>query len=139
MLYYENILILDPNLDDKAIEDAVERVKNLIIKNGGEILKSENWGRKRLAFTLKKQKKGAYILLLLKLSPTAIIELEKFYKLFDPLVKFLIIKLKKKEVEAVLKSLAEAENKKSESDADTAAAAIPAPAASTDTASLKEN
>lgn len=108
MNFYENIIILDPNLDDKTIEDAIERVKNMIIKKGGEVLKSENWGHKKLAYGLKKQKKGIYILLLFKAPPSVIAELERFYKLFDPLLKFLVIKLKKKQIEAVTSSLTEA-------------------------------
>ena len=94
MNFYENIVILNPDLDDKTIDDSVERVKNLVIKNGGEVLRSENWGRKKMAYALKKQQKGVYILLLLKAPPPVIAELEKFYKVFDPLLKFIVIKLR---------------------------------------------
>ncbi len=114
MNFYENLLILDPTLDDKNIEDAIERVKDFITKKGGDILKAENWGSRKLAYTLKKQKKGTYIMLLFKTPPSTIIELEKFFKLFEPLVKFLIIKLKRKEIEAALASMAEAEKKSKE-------------------------
>ena len=110
MNFYENILIFDPNLDDKTIEDSLERVKNLVIKNGGEILKSENWGHKKLAYELKKQHKGVYMLLLFKTPSSTIAELEKFYKLFDPLLEFMVIKLKKKEIEAALSSISEAKS-----------------------------
>ncbi len=112
MNFYENILILDPNLDDKAIEDAVERVKDMVIKKGGEVLKSENWGHKKLAYELKKQKKGVYILLLFKAPPPVIAELERFYKLFDPLIKFLFIKLEKKQIEAALSTIPGADSSK---------------------------
>lgn len=115
MNFYENIIILDPNLDDKAIEEAVERVKNAVIKKGGEIIKTENWGRKKLAYEIKKQKKGAYILLLFKVSPTVIAELERFYKVFEPLLKFLVIKLRKKQIETALSSISETDTKNKES------------------------
>ncbi len=114
MNLYENIIILDPNLDNKAIERAVEQVKNIIIKKGGEVLKSENWGHKKLAYEIKKQKKGTYILLLFKAPPTIITELERFYKVLDLLLKFMIIKLKKKEIKAVLSSLSQENNKETE-------------------------
>lgn len=114
MNLYENIIILDPNLDNKAIEQAVERVKNVIIKKGGEVLKSENWGHKKLAYEIKKQKKGTYILLLFKAPPTIITELERFYKVLDLLLKFMIIKLKKREITAVLSSLSQENNKETE-------------------------
>lgn len=109
MNYYENIMIIDPNLNDKEIEKAVERVKDVINKSGGEILKSEKLGLKKLAYDVKKQKKGSYILLLLKAPPTTILELERFYKVFDPILKFLIVKLKKKQIMAALTSLSESE------------------------------
>ncbi len=116
MNFYENILIFDPNLDDKAVEDAVERVKNMVTKKGGEVIKSENWGHKKLSYELKKQKKGVYILLLFKAPSPVIAELERFYKAFDSLLKFLVIKLKKKETEAVLSSISKAaDSKNSES------------------------
>ncbi len=114
MNYYENIIILNPALETRAIEEAVDQVKSIISNKGGEILKSENLGQKKLAYDLKKQKKGAYILLLFKAPPAVIAELERFYKVFDPLLKFLVIKLKKKQIEAALASLAETENKNTE-------------------------
>jgi len=101
MNFYENIVILDQGLDDKAIEDAIERIKDVIIKKGGEVIKLENWGRKRLAYELNKRKEGFYILFLFKSLPSAIVELERFYKVFDPVIKFLIIKLTKKEIKAI--------------------------------------
>lgn len=115
MNFYENIIILEPNLDDKAIAEAVERVKNVLIKKGGEVMRSENWGQRKLAYEIKKHEKGTYILLLFKASPSAIIELERFYKIFEPLLKFLVIKLRKKQIEAVLSSISETDSKNKES------------------------
>lgn len=112
MNFYENIIILDSNLDSKAIEEAVERIKDVILKKGGEVLKTENWGRKKLAYELKKRKEGIYVLLLFKAPSQAIVELERFYKVFEPLFKFLVIKLKKKQIEAVLPAAPEAGSSK---------------------------
>jgi len=112
MNFYENIIILNPNLDDKAIEEAVERVKNVVVKKGGEVLKTENWGVKKLAYEIKKQKQGVYVLLIFKAPPDAISELERFYRLFDPLLKFLVIKLKKKQIATVLPTISQTDNSK---------------------------
>jgi small subunit ribosomal protein S6 len=122
MNFYENILILSPDLDDKELESAVERVKNIVIKSGGEILKSENWGRRKLAYNLKKQDKGVYYLLVFKSPPEVVSEIERLYKVFDSLLKFLVIKLKKKQVAAVMSSLAESADKSS---GDTATETLP--------------
>lgn len=112
MNFYENLIILDPKLDSKAAEEAVERIKDVVTKKGGEVLKTENWGRKKLAYELKKRKEGIYVLLLLKAPSHAIVELERFYKVFEPLIKFLIIKLKKKQIEAALPAAPEAGSSK---------------------------
>lgn len=102
MNFYENLVILDPNLDEKATEEAVERVKNIIIKKGGDVLKSENWGHRKLAFDIKKHKKGTYVLILFKAPPSTIAELEKFYKVFDLALKFMVIKLGRKEIDKIM-------------------------------------
>lgn len=114
MNFYENIFILAPTLDENAIENALERVRNTVIKNGGEIIKTENWGRKKLAYNLKKQDKGFYFFLVFKSPPSAIFELERFFKVFDPLLKYMFIKLTKKQIEALMASLKESESKPSD-------------------------
>lgn len=108
MNYYEKIVILDPNLDDGAVEGFIEKIKDVIIKQGGEILKTDNWGRRKLAYELNKQQKGNYTLLLFKSPPSTIAELERLCKVADSIIKFMVVKLtKKKQIEAALPSPAE--------------------------------
>ena len=52
MNYYEKVLIMDPNLDDAAVEEIVGKIKDIITKQGGEIIKVDNWGRRKLAYEL---------------------------------------------------------------------------------------
>ena len=113
MTLYEEMMILDPNLDENAINEIVDNVKDRIIKQGGEILKSENWGSRKLAYQLNKQDKGHYILLLFKAPPTTIQELERYAMITDAINKIMVIKVqKKKHVDAVMASLAAAAEKK---------------------------
>ncbi len=103
MNYYEKVMIIDPNLDDSAVDEAVGKVKDIILKEGGEILKTDNWGRRKLAYELNKRKQGNYVLLLFKSPPTTIGKLEKHCKLFETIIKFMIVKLvKPKHIEAAL-------------------------------------
>ena len=109
MNLYEKIMILNPGLDTKAVEETVEKVKEKITKQGGEILKSENWGTRKLAYILNKHDKGIYILLLFKSPPSTILELERFCKVTDTIIKFMVVRLqKKKHIEAVMASLTKA-------------------------------
>ena len=109
MNIYENIVILNASLSDEEIETASGKIKDLITNSGGEILKTDVWGRRKLAYEIKKQKKGFYLLLVFKSPSAAIKKLEGYYKVFDPVVKYLVIKLEKKQAEAALKSTAAVE------------------------------
>lgn len=104
MNIYENIVILNASLSDEEIETASGKIKDLITNSGGEILKTDVWGRRKLAYEIKKQKKGFYLLLVFKSPSAAIKKLEDYYKVFDPVVKYIVIKLEKKQAEAALKS-----------------------------------
>lgn len=116
MNLYEKVMILDPSLDERAVEETVEKVKGVIIKKGGEILKTENWGIKKLAYELNKRQKGHYILLLFKSPPSVISEFERLSKVTDTIIKFMVVKLKKrKHIEAVMSSLTVAEEKTDDS------------------------
>lgn len=111
MNHYENIAILDPSLSEEEVSDSIEKITSLITKNGGEIIKSENWGKKDLAYEIHKQKKGFYLFTVFK-SPSDVIEkLEDYFKVFDPVFKFMIVKLGKKEIAALIKSMQKAAEK----------------------------
>ena len=111
MNHYENIAILNPSLSEEEVADAIEKITSLITKSGGEIIKSENWGKKDLAYEIHKQKKGFYLFIVFKSPSDVIKKLEDYYKVFDPIFKFMIVKLGKKEIAALIKSLQKAEEK----------------------------
>ncbi len=126
MNLYEKLFILDPNLDEKAREEQIGKVKEVIVKQGGEILKSENMGRRKLAYEIKKRQKGDYILLLFKAPPSAIAELERFCRVVEPVLKFIITKLKKKkQVAAVMSSLPSADVKPKADDTESVQEQVP--------------
>jgi len=103
MNYYEKVIIVDPNTDDNTVEDSVGKIKGIITKQGGEILKTENWGRRKLAYELNKHLKGNYVYLFFKAAPSTISELERFCKVTDTIIKFMIVKItKKKQIESLL-------------------------------------
>jgi small subunit ribosomal protein S6 len=105
---YENIAIFNPSLSDEEIEAAQQRVKDLIEANQGEVLKVEPWGRRKLAYELNKQSRGFFVLFLFRAPSSFVKTLEDFYKVYDPVFKYMVVRLEKKQREAALKSLAEA-------------------------------
>lgn len=105
MNIYENVVIINPSLSEEDLKSTLEKISEQITKAGGEILKAENWGKRKLAYELNKQKMGFYAMILFK-SPTAFIkELEFYYKVFDPIMKYMIIRLSKKQIDALPKEL----------------------------------
>ena len=104
MNIYESIVILNAALSDEEAEAAITRVKDLIAAQGGEVLKIDIWGRRKLAYEIKKHKKGFYVLLYCKTPPATIKKMEDFYKVFDAVIKYMVIKLGKKQVRSFEKA-----------------------------------
>lgn len=109
MNIYENIVILNASLSDEDLETATGKIKDLIAKSGGEMLKIDVWGRRKLADEIKKHKKGFYILFVFRADPSLIKKVEDYYKVFDPVIKYMIIRLEKKQAAHVINVLSQAE------------------------------
>jgi small subunit ribosomal protein S6 len=115
MNIYENIVILNASLSDEEITSAITRIKDVILNAGGEVIKADSWGRRKLAYEIKKQTKGVYVMFMYKTEPSTIKKLEELYKVFDPVIKFMVIKLGPKQIKHLEKQLvAEAEQAKTE-------------------------
>lgn len=115
MNIYENIVIINASLSDEEIEAANGKIKDFITRSGGEILKFEPWGRKKLAYEINKHKKGFYTLLTFKAEPSLIKNLEDYYRVSDFVVKYMVIRMGKKEVAHFMDTLSQAEAMKTES------------------------
>ncbi|OGW41119.1 MAG: 30S ribosomal protein S6 [Nitrospirae bacterium RBG_13_39_12] len=98
MNIYENIIIFNAALTDEEADAAVIKIKEIIAEQGGEVLKIDVWGRRKLAYEIKKQKKGLYVFLIYKTAPVAIKKIEEFYKVSDAVLKYLIIRLGAKQM-----------------------------------------
>ncbi len=95
MPIYESIFIINPNLSDDETNATIKKMQDVVSKQGGEMTKFEDWGKKKLAYEVKKQKRGHYGFFQFKGTPAAINELERTYKLTDAVIKFLSVKLEK--------------------------------------------
>lgn len=93
MPLYETIFIIHPELSEEDVEEHIKRVEGLIIRFGGEILRTERWGKKRLAYEVDKHRYGYYVLLRLRGSSTVLPELERHYRLTEGIIKSLVIRL----------------------------------------------
>lgn len=93
MRRYESLVILDPDLPDEDIVGFTERYSELIKTSGGEIIKIEDWGSKKLAYLVKKRDRGRYILIDFVGLPAVITEMERQFKISEEVMKFLSVKL----------------------------------------------
>jgi len=111
---YESAVIINAALEEDQIQSIISRIKELISSNDGEITDIEDWGRKRLAYMIRKSKIGYYIIFQFNAYPQIISTLEKFYKLDENILRYLTIKLTKNALEQIEKnkalSLAEENN-----------------------------
>ncbi len=93
MRKYETIFILDPDLEEEQATSTVEKVKGIITQSNGEILKVEDWGKRKLAYDVKKKSKGHYILIHFLGSPALLSELERNFRVMDAVIKFQSVRL----------------------------------------------
>jgi small subunit ribosomal protein S6 len=99
---YQSVLILKPDIEESRVDEALAKIGEFIKSNGGAILKTEKWGKKRLAYRVKKNRFGVYLNLYHTLEPSGVVDLEKKYKLFDLIIKFMVLNLADDELERAL-------------------------------------
>jgi len=99
---YESIFILRSTLNDEDVQKTVSKIEG-VVKQGGELIATENWGKKRLAYEVMKEKKGIYVLLRFRAKGNLVAEIERNYRIDDNVIKFLTVKLDKKAIELLKK------------------------------------
>ena len=72
MRAYEVMVILDPSLDERTIEPSLDKYLNVIRKDGGSIDNLDVWGRRRLAYEVKKNAEGIYAVVTLQAEPATV-------------------------------------------------------------------
>ena len=96
---YEHTFIAKQDLSESQNKKLIDKYENIINKNLGKVLKTENWGLRNLAYKIKNNKKGFYFHLKLEGIGKTIEELEKAENIDDMLIRFLTIKVKKIDLE----------------------------------------
>jgi len=99
---YQSVLILKPDYDDTQVQENTDSISEMIKEQGGSCLKIDNWGKKRLAYKVKKNRFGIYLNIYHTCENLNVVKLETKYRLFDPIIKYLIIRLEDKDLERVM-------------------------------------
>ncbi len=92
MRRYETIFIVPADLLEDETNAMIDRYRSLFIKNKGIVVKVEKWGKRKLAYEIKKQIRGFYVLMDLVSEHAAVTELERNFKIDDKILKFMTVK-----------------------------------------------
>lgn len=91
MRSYEVIFILDPALGDDGVDAAIAAANGIVTKEGGEVAEVQKWGKKRLAYAIKKRREGHYVFLRLRAPVKVVTELERHLNIAEAVLKFLTV------------------------------------------------
>ena len=87
---YEVALIVRPDLDEAAFKDVVEKVKSWITEAGGQVGKVDAWGKRKMAYAIRKQTEGQYVFMKTNMEPVFCTQLERNLRLQEPVMRFMI-------------------------------------------------
>ncbi|MCX6174435.1 MAG: 30S ribosomal protein S6 [Ignavibacteriales bacterium] len=100
---YESVVIINATLEDEQVEATISRVQETITTHGGELIELDKWGRKRLAYPIKKSKSGYYVVFRFSATTDLVATLERNYRLDENIIRYLTIQLDKFALEAIAK------------------------------------
>ena len=90
MREYELIFIIHPDQDENATNELVERIQGWITEAGGTINKVDPWGKRKLAYPIRKQSEGQYFLMQIQIAPDFVAEMERNLRFLEPVMRFFI-------------------------------------------------
>jgi small subunit ribosomal protein S6 len=105
MNMYETVVIINPSMSDDDTKAIIDKLTEIIKTAGGEMLKVDAWGKRKLAYEMNKQKLGNYFLLIYKTPSAGIKKLEEYFKVLDDVLKFMVVKLGPKQIAALPKEI----------------------------------
>ncbi len=89
---YESVVIINPNVDEEGTKALVQKFTDLI-NNDGKLEKADELGKRRLAYEVKKNKEGYYVVFYFEANTSLIEELERNYRITDEVIKFMTVKV----------------------------------------------
>ena len=93
MANYESVLIARQDLGASQINTLVSELSEVIKKEGGEVVKVDNWGLKNLAYRIKKNRKGYYVLLNIVAPAKAVAEYERLVRLNEDIIRYMTVRV----------------------------------------------
>ena len=89
---YESVCILAPQFTNQEVSNIIVKIENKIKEFTDSPISIENLGKKKLAYEVKKNKEGIYLVIKFTCKPEYITELERFYRITDEIMKFIVVR-----------------------------------------------
>ncbi len=89
---YETLFVLHPELPEAQVRETIDRVKRLIEGMAGQVGETQDWGMRDLAYPIRKQPRGTYVLIEYTARPEVVKELERTMKLADEILRFISVR-----------------------------------------------
>lgn len=93
MAFYENVFIARQDISAAAVEALTDKFAAVVTENGGSVPKKEYWGLRNLAYKIKKNRKGHYVLLNVDAQPAAVEEMQRQMKINEDVLRYLTIRV----------------------------------------------
>lgn len=92
MKKYEIMYIINPTILEEGRETVIEKVATILTKAGSNVLKSEKWGERKLAYPIDKKKTGFYVLTTFEIDGTKLAEVETKLNITEEVMRYIIVK-----------------------------------------------
>ncbi|MER6329075.1 30S ribosomal protein S6 [Streptomyces sp. NPDC014983] len=92
MRHYEVMVILDPDLEERAVSPLIETFMSVVRDGGGKVEKVDTWGRRRLAYEIKKKPEGIYSVIDLQAEPAVVKELDRQMNLNESVLRTKVLR-----------------------------------------------
>ncbi len=93
MANYESVLIARQDLGVSQVSNIVSDLSDIIKKEGGEVVRVDNWGLKNLAYRIKKNRKGHYVVMNIAAPANAIAEFERIMRFNEDIIRYMTVKV----------------------------------------------
>ena len=90
MRKYEIIFIAQPDLDEENLNSVIEKIKGWIAEEKGEVVSVDNWGKKRMAYRIRKQRDGQYVLITANLEPASVKKINLDMRFIESIMRSMI-------------------------------------------------
>ena len=92
MRNYEVVIIVSSTMEETTLNGIIDKIKGWVTDSGGTVTGVDNWGKRRMAYAIRKQRDGQYVLFKIQINPNFSAELERNIRLMEPIMRFMIIK-----------------------------------------------